>query len=267
MAHHHHFLYCVRFVKRNVKNLIVECTSDNSAGHNRAYGDVKTSKLPLSYVIRMDLFGHKSLDKYGLVPLTKERDELIDKYNAQVLLTQKANEQVNLLRFKIEILLNMMGMEEKKYEATVKRFEALKWASASDHVDKYVNVANEEAKESNLSPRNIDISGALSRMRLEFNSNRQIIILKFADEEDQLIPFLSREDFVNSVLSVTSSSLTIVDVEVITFPILYMSPPKIHMETKCCIICLFCSIFRLWLLGSMMMTTILLVFPNFLIIL
>ena len=65
----------------------------------------------------MSIFGgHKSLDKYGLIPLEKERDDLIDKYNNQVQLTQKANEQVNLLRFKIEVLLNMMGMQEKKWK-------------------------------------------------------------------------------------------------------------------------------------------------------
>ena len=51
-------------------------------------------------------------------------------------------------------------------------------------------------------------------MRLEFNANRQIIILKFADNEDQLVASLEKQDFINSILAVTSSELTVFDVEV-----------------------------------------------------
>lgn len=40
----------------------------------------------------------------------------------------KSKEQLNLYRFKIEVLSNMLSVEEKKLGATVKRLETLKFA-------------------------------------------------------------------------------------------------------------------------------------------
>lgn len=40
----------------------------------------------------------------------------------------KSKEQLNLYRFKIEVMANMLSVEEKKLSATVKRLETLKLA-------------------------------------------------------------------------------------------------------------------------------------------
>ena len=57
--------------------------------------------------------------------LELEREEL---ENSLVSCERKSHEQLNLYRFKIEVMANMLSVEEKKQEATLKRLETLKLA-------------------------------------------------------------------------------------------------------------------------------------------
>lgn len=62
-------------------------------------------------------------------------EEEYERIRQELLATQqKANEQHNLLRFKIEVLVNMLGIEEKKSDGLSKRLETLKWILNSQGV-------------------------------------------------------------------------------------------------------------------------------------
>jgi hypothetical protein len=64
--------------------------------------------------------------------LELERAELeqniVSVENDMISSEQKSKEQLNLYRFKIEVMANMLSVEEKKMEAAVKRLETLKLA-------------------------------------------------------------------------------------------------------------------------------------------
>jgi hypothetical protein len=147
----------------------------------------------------------------------------------------RASEQQNLLRFKIEVLVNMLAAEEKKSEADTKRIETLKWLLYKEGVateDKLTSLlikadgAETDTDRDNLltsslergkSFRNIelvDISGALSRVREEFELYKTDIIPAFAGEDGKVVVSLSVNDFMKQLYVVTEK-LSKADIQVI----------------------------------------------------
>ena len=56
-------------------------------------------------------------------------EEFIEELEKKIRSNEEKNkEQLNLYRFKIEVMTNMLSVEEKKLESTVKRLETLKLA-------------------------------------------------------------------------------------------------------------------------------------------
>ena len=59
--------------------------------------------------------------------------KLVQDYEAECAeQSKKSNEELNLYRFKIEILAQMLAVEEKKMQAASKRLEALKLAMLNE---------------------------------------------------------------------------------------------------------------------------------------
>ena len=143
----------------------------------------------------------------------------------------KANEQQNLLRYKIEVMVNMLAMEEKKSESVTKRVETLKWLlhelGVAEKTLTSILVNAEEADnetrrnmagsvERTISFRNIglvDLAGALSRTQDEFARNKTSIIPAFADEEGKLVANLSNDEFMKQLYTVTED-ITKADIQV-----------------------------------------------------
>jgi hypothetical protein len=136
---------------------------------------------------------------------------------------QKNGEQCNLLRFKIEVLVHMLAMEEKKLEAAVKRLDALKWAMLTQGLsEKSMNniLASSQGKSGSsgadkdiLLTSAFDLSGAIDRMQKEFAKGKESIVSAFADSDGRISDALSREEFCR-ILFATTESLSKSDVQV-----------------------------------------------------
>lgn len=132
----------------------------------------------------------------------------------------KHGEQCNLLRFKIEVLVHMLAMEEKKLEASVKRLDALKWAMLTQGVGERT-MAEIQAKNGTavrkpgdiLLTSEFDLNGSFDRMKKEFASSREGILMGFADEEGRICNSMVRDEFMRQLFSVTEQ-LTKTDVQV-----------------------------------------------------
>lgn len=132
----------------------------------------------------------------------------------------KSHEQQNLLRFKIEVLVNMLSVEEKRNDATSKRLETLKWllhaqGITEDSINILVTKLDEEGREnahsiiekSQLlkSPNLVDITEAIQRMREEFELFRDDILHSFAESNGKIIPHLPANDFMKQIYTVTEN--------------------------------------------------------------
>ena len=161
-------------------------------------------------------------NKYIIAPLEKERDDLITEVNIQIDHNRKSNEQINLLRFKVEVLLQMLAIEEKKFETTAARLDALKWAVANNCLEiadashqSNASTASMHAKADGCDVNRLDIAGAMGRMWAEFQRCSENILIKFADEKGEITPSLSKQEFVNTLLTITSTRLSLADIEVL----------------------------------------------------
>lgn len=133
----------------------------------------------------------------------------------------KHGEQCNLLRFKIEVLVHMLAMEEKKLEASVKRLDALKWAMLTQGVgEKAMSVIQSNNGSATRKPGDIllasefDLNGCFERMRKEFAASRDAVLAGFADEEGRICNSMSRDEFMRKLFSLTEQ-LSKSDVQVI----------------------------------------------------
>ncbi len=144
-----------------------------------------------------------------------------------------AAEQQNLLRFKIEVLVNMLAMEEKKSASTTKRLETMKWLIHSQGVsDQTLTDILKQSDDNNgelpggvKSPQSgevmyrgaplIDLSGAIERMFAEFESFRNDILHAFAEEDGKIVTQLEIEDFSKQLYTVTEN-VTKTDIHVST---------------------------------------------------
>ena len=99
-------------------------------------------------------------------------------------------EQSNLLKFKIEVLINMLALEEKKSQRMM--------AMLSQR-------SGEGNPNDNTDDSQLDMIGAMDRMRFEFRDNRSNIIKSFADEDGNVVACMSRDEFQRQLYASTES--------------------------------------------------------------
>lgn len=127
---------------------------------------------------------------------------------------QKSVEQQNLLRFKIEVMVNMLAMEEKKNETATKRIETLKWAMLEQGVSEQrllqilshsTQSIDDSRADSNVNVRMSvgDLSGAILRTAAEFGKFRNDIIYSFATQDGKLVNSLTVDEFMKQLYTVT----------------------------------------------------------------
>ena len=153
--------------------------------------------------------------------------------NEYIQLQNKNKEQQNLLRFKIEVLINMLAVEEKKSEHTLERLEVLKWELFQKGVDeekltkilqKTLNSDNDENRDDDSNTKSLinarlnrnGLSDAIERAFKEFDSYRSDIIPAFADDEGKFEASMDQREFMKR-LYMTTESLIKPDIEVINF--------------------------------------------------
>jgi hypothetical protein len=139
-------------------------------------------------------------------------------------LETESNEQLNLYRFKIEVMVQMLAIEEKKQQAIVKRLDVLKLALLNQGVSNKTmsNILAQAADSSSsrdeksiLLTSAFDLSGAMGRMSEEMVSSAEDIIYSFADAEGKIVSALPREDFMRYLYNATDS-LTKTDVQILS---------------------------------------------------
>ena len=136
-------------------------------------------------------------------------------------------EQCNLLRFKVEVLVNMLVIEEKKMDYLIKRTDVLKSKllsqgisedglaevmrsihspldskSPKDDVDQISTVYKVN---DNIIYQSIDMKGAIDRISEEFNAYALEILRSFADEEGKIVTYLTRDEFMRQLFAATST--------------------------------------------------------------
>ena len=176
------------------------------------------------------------LSKFVLAPLEEERNRLEQEkkqFEQELLIReQKHYEKINLLRFKVEILVQMLGAETKKEEALTKRIEALKWAlltqgwSENNMSDKMLSLnstsLSSESRERNLMIAHFDISGALTRMSDILQNSKESALRAFADSDGKIFPVLSRDDFAECLRNISNRTLSETDIQVLNHHLLFL---------------------------------------------
>lgn len=161
---------------------------------------------------------HIALEKADLV----RRLELLELNRRDF--ESQSNEQLNMYRFKIEVLVQMLAIEEKKQQTVVKRLETLKLALLNQGVsNKTMSNILSQTNDSNSSKDEksilltsaFDLSGALGRMTEEMASSAEDIIYSFADVEGKIVSALPREDFMRYLYNATTT-LTKSDVQILS---------------------------------------------------
>jgi len=140
---------------------------------------------------------------------------------------RKLKEQNNLLRYKIEVLVNMLALEETKYEAQSRRLESLKLMlmTTPGIVDMNKSSAVNSSASIDLNPnikyskRNFELfaqnmMSALDKMQQEYSTSRIDILHAFADNSGKVCPSLNREDFMRQLYHSTTDRLNKSDVQV-----------------------------------------------------
>lgn len=151
-------------------------------------------------------------------PSNIDEIEQLKKYIAQ--LENKAQEKQNLLHFKMDVLVNMLSVEEKRNEDVTKRLETLKWlvheqGISEEMLTNILNNMDENGKEnisniigSNLKLKNfklLDFTAAMNRMRQEFEKFKEDIIHSFALENGKIIATMPFNDFMKQIFTITES--------------------------------------------------------------
>jgi hypothetical protein len=147
-----------------------------------------------------------------------QTDEAIERYKkSTVELTEqreKAVEQGNLVRFKMEVLINMLAIEEKKIETSEKRLETLKWVLLShgisqNTVSNLIDGSGDNIKGLKMSLEkklaDFDLTTAIVKMTKDFEAFRTDIIQCFADDDGKIVATLSRDEFMRQLYSVTEN--------------------------------------------------------------
>jgi len=150
----------------------------------------------------------------------EENQKLSDELTVE---EQKHLERVNLLRFKVEVLVQMLSAESKKEEALGNRIEALKWALLTQGLTEKnmrsvlsnMNEGLSDTREREELAAIFDLAGSRSRMEKIFETSQEIVIRAFADDEDRIIPELKKTEFCSMLTTATQRKLSELDVEVI----------------------------------------------------
>jgi len=160
-----------------------------------------------------------ALAKSELEKRLKDLQELFDENEL------KCQEQLNLYRFKIEVLVQMLAVEEKKLQSAVKRLEALKLAMLnqgfSDKTMSNVLLSGgesptkKEGEKAILLTSAFDLTGAIDRLSTEMKKSAEDIIFAFADSDGKIVSALPREDFMRYLYNSTDT-LTKTDVQVLS---------------------------------------------------
>ena len=135
----------------------------------------------------------------------------------------KSTEQQNLLRFKVEVMVNMLAMEEKKTETTTKRIEKLKCIMLDQGISEQrlmhmLENPDERRKRmedssNGVAPQSVDLSGSLSRTAAEFDRFRNDIVFSFASVDGKLANTLRTAEFSKQLYTVTED-LSKADIQV-----------------------------------------------------
>ncbi len=114
----------------------------------------------------------------------------------------KAHEQQNLLRFKVEVLVNMLAVEEKRSEETTKRIDTMQWLLAKQGINEtslnqillnldagsqekfHATVASAKLDDRILMP---DVGTVVDKMRDEFTNNRDDILHAFCRADGKIV--------------------------------------------------------------------------------
>ena len=169
------------------------------------------------------------LEKYASL---KAEKDVVDLENADLrrkislleitlLNTEKqSNEQLNLYRYKIEILVQMLAIEEKRQQTISKRLDTLKLALlkqgvTSKTMSQYSPTGTADDSQPIFLPSTLDLSGAISRMYQEMHACPEDILHSFANSEGKIVSALSRDDFMRYLYNSTDK-LTKPDVQILS---------------------------------------------------
>lgn len=155
--------------------------------------------------------------------LSKEHNQLV-KYIEENLDrgNEVDNEQVNVLRYKIELLLTMLAMEDKSKEVIVSRMETLKWMlmsegqSAQQLEELFSQYAAHSPSTIDLN-YDIDIASAIEKTRVVFGVKRDEIVSAFLAEDGTLRLTLTRQEFVSALGPATQLPTKILQILALRF--------------------------------------------------
>jgi hypothetical protein len=132
----------------------------------------------------------------------------------------KAHEQQNLLRFKVEVLVNMLAVEEKRNEEHAKRIDTMQWLLHKQGLNEetlgqlLLNLDNKTREkfhnsiaESRFGDKSLlpDVGTAVDKMREEFTTNRDDVLHAFSRSDGKIVSIVPAETFVKQLCEVTET--------------------------------------------------------------
>lgn len=137
----------------------------------------------------------------------QERDRLLREF---LLLQKTTKEQENLLRFKVEVLVNMLTVEEQRNAVVTDRLETMRWLlhSKEDCLnEENVRLALSSIDNTLPTPAHIskivDLTTALTNMQSEFDDFKEDILHALAVSDGKVESFIPRDIFVRQVYEAT----------------------------------------------------------------
>jgi hypothetical protein len=121
-------------------------------------------------------------------------------------LETKSKEEQNLLRYKVEVLLNMVALEEQKNALLSRRVESVKLILLNQGISEDgVKSMMTNRITNNFDNIAVDTSVALDKMKIEFQGAKDEIISSFADLNGKIIDFMTKDHFVRRLYSCTET--------------------------------------------------------------
>lgn len=154
-------------------------------------------------------FNFETSYRNKFMKLSKEHSDLI-KYIDESHFNRGSevdNEQINVLQYKIELLLTMLAMEDKSKEIVLNRMEAMKFMLISEgqsaqQLEELFNQYSAHSPTMIDLNYDIDISNAIEKTQIAFETNRDEIIHTFVDDFGSLRVSMSREEFIKALEAV-----------------------------------------------------------------
>ncbi len=140
----------------------------------------------------------------------------------------KAHEQQNLLRFKVEVLVNMLAVEEKRNEEHAQRIDTMQWLLSKQGINEeymsqlllkldsstrdkfHSSIAEAKFGDKMMLP---DVGTVVDKMRDEFNNNRDDILHAFCRSDGKILSIVPADKFTKHICEVTET-LTPLDAKV-----------------------------------------------------